>query len=167
MNLGLAASWPHFFMPLNEATRKTRERWPASFDIEGIPRDTQIRTALLQQRIQEEKMRVTNSFTVDKPAGPVVTDINNPPHVNYNPFDPKNEFPKMVYHHKSGRVMKVANLLEQKAAIKRGFDLKPSPGHDYSKVSKAGIAAIAVAGPKREEEMSAEELAALDEADGK
>jgi hypothetical protein len=153
-------------MPLNEATRKTRERWPASFDIEGIPRDTQIRTALLQQRIQEGKMaQVTNSFTVDKPAGPVINDINNPPHVNYNPYDPKNEFPKLVYHHSSGRVLKVADAKEQKAALKRGFDLKPSPGHDYSKISRAGIAPVAETGPKREEEMSAEELAALDEAD--
>ena len=107
---------------------------------------------------------VRNSFTVDKPSLEI-TDINNPPHRNYNPYDPKNEFPKMVYHHESGRVLNVANEKEQKAALKRGFELKPSPDHDYSKVNRAGIAAKASTEPKREEEMSAEELAALDEAD--
>jgi hypothetical protein len=151
-------------MPLNESTRKTRERWPASFDIEGVPRDTATRQKHLEQKLQEESMnKVTNSFTVDKPAGPPITDINNPPHVNYNPHDPKNEFPKMLYHHESGRVLNVANEKEQKAALKRGFDLKPSPHHDYSKVSRAGIAAPAEHSEKREEEMSAQELAALDE----
>jgi len=107
---------------------------------------------------------VQNSFTVDKPTVEI-TDINNPPRKNYNPFDPQNEFPKMLYHHESGRVLKVASEKEQKAALKRGFELKPSPNHDYSKVSRAGIAAPASSEPKREEEMSAEELAALDEAD--
>ena len=109
--------------------------------------------------------KVTNSFTVDKPAGPPITDINNPPHVNFNPFDPKNEFPKMLYHHESRRVLNVANEKEQKAALKRGYELKPSPGADYSKISRAGIAAPVTNGEKREEEMSAEELAALDEQD--
>jgi hypothetical protein len=59
----------------------------------------------------------------------------------------------------------VHNEKEQKAALKRDFTLKPSPNYDYSKVSRAGIAAKASNEPKREEEMSAEELAALDEAD--
>jgi len=161
-------------VPLNEASIKPkRDRWPLEFDITGVPRDTATRQRLLQQKqnleqITEETMNqvtpVRNSFTVDKPAV-TITDINNPPRVNYNPYDPKNEFPKMVYHHESGRVLKVNDAKEQKAALKRGFDLKPSPGHDYSKVSRAGIAAVAVHGEKREEEMSAEELAALDEAD--
>ena len=107
---------------------------------------------------------VRNSFTVDQPTVEIA-DINNPPRKNYNPHDPKNEFPKMLYHHETGRVLNVANEKEQKAALKRGFDLRPSPDHDYSKVSRAGIAAKASSEPKREEEMSAEELAALDEAD--
>lgn len=107
---------------------------------------------------------VRNSFAVDKPAV-AIADINNPPRVPYNHRDPKNEFPKMLYHHESGRVLTVKDAKEQKAAMKRGFALEPSPGHDYSKVSRAGIAAVADHGPKREEEMSGEELAALDEAD--
>ena len=105
---------------------------------------------------------VRNSFTVDKPTVEI-TDINNPPHKNYNPYDPKNQYPKMLYHHETGRVLQVANEKEEKAALKRKFELKPSPDHDYSKVSRAGVAPKADHGPKREEEMSAEELAQLDE----
>jgi len=105
-----------------------------------------------------------NSFTVDQPTVGI-SDINNPPHKNYNPHDPKNQYPKMLYHHGTGRVLTVANEKEQKAAMKRDFQLEPSLDHDYSKVNRAGIAAKASSEPKREEEMSAEELAALDEAD--
>ena len=164
-------------MPINESTTKPRrERWPLAFDLEGVPRDTATRKQLLEQELQqnleifpEEPMSpvtpaVRNSFTVDQPTVEIA-DINNPPRKNYNPHDPKNEFPKMLYHHETGRVLNVANEKEQKAALKRGFDLRPSPDHDYSKVSRAGIAAKASSEPKREEEMSAEELAALDEAD--
>ena len=172
--MGLGRTWPSpsFLMPLNEASRKApRERWPLEFDLTGVPRDTASRQQLLDQQhiseaLPEETMSETvrNSFTVDKPTVEI-TDINNPPHHNYNPYDPKNEFPKMVYHHESGRVLNVANEKEQKAALKRGFELKPSPDRDYSRVNRAGIAAQASSEPKREEEMSAEELAALDEAD--
>jgi len=168
-------------MPLNESTRKApRERWPLEFDLTGIPRDTKTRKNLLEQQrnsetSEEESMSpvtssirtlTENHFTVDQPSTEAtITDINNPPRKNYNPHDPKNEFPKALYHHGNGRVLKVENEKEQKAALKRGFELKPSPDHDYSKVSRAGIAAKASSEPKREEEMSAEELAALDEQD--
>ena len=162
-------------MPLNEASRKApRERWPLEFDIEGVPRDTRTRKQLLEQKQQQQNLEslseesmspaqtVRNSFTVDKPEVEI-TDINNPPRRPYNPHDPKNEFPKVLYHHESGRVLKVENEKEQKAAHKRGFELKPSPAHDYSKITRAGVAAVADHAPKREEEMSAEELAAMDE----
>ena len=167
-------------MPLNEASRKApRSRWPLEFDLEGVPRDTTTRKSLLEQKrnhetletLSEETMptvqSVRNSFTVDQPTtdGPAITDINNPPRRPYNPYDPKNQFPKMLYHHESGRVLKVEDEKEQKAAQKRGFKIEPSSAHDYSKVTRAGIAAKSTTGPKREEEMSAEELAALDEAD--
>jgi len=160
-------------MPLNESTRKApRERWPLAFDLEGVPRDTETRKQLLESQnlaieSEESMSPVTptrNSFTVDKPTVEI-TDINNPPRKNYNPHDPANEFPKMLYHHETGRVLNVANEKEQKAALKRGFTLQPSPDFDYSKVNRAGLAAKASTEPKREEEMSAEELAALDEAD--
>jgi hypothetical protein len=169
-------------MPINEASGKPRrERWPAQFDIEGVPRDTATRQQLLDQ-IQQQQTQQSNAefedfmspvtptrnhFSVDGPTtdGPVITDINNPPKKNYNPRAAENEFPKMLYHHESGRVLKVENEKEQKAAIKRGFELKPSQDFDYGKINRAGIAAKASTEPKREDEMSAEELAALDEAD--
>lgn len=163
-------------MPLNEASRKApRERWPLEFDLTGVPRDTRTRKQLLEQKqileqTPEEPMSpvhtVRNSFTVDQPQqGAAITDINNPPQTRYNPHDPKNEFPKMLYHHGTGRVLIVANAKEEKAALKRDFQLKPSSDYDYYKISRAGIAAKASTEPKREEEMSAEELAALDEQD--
>ncbi len=110
-------------------------------------------------------MTVTNSFAVDQPSVPEISDINNPPRKNYNPHAPENQFPKVVYHHESGRVLTVASQKELAAALKRGFDLKPSPKHDYSKVGRSGVAPVSATGPKSEEEMSAEELAAIDEAD--
>lgn len=164
-------------MPLNESSGKApRERWPLEFDLTGVPRDTATRKQLLEQQQildqtpTEEPMSpatpTRNHFTVDEPQqGQAITDINNPPRKPYSPHDPKNEFPKMVYHHETGRVLTVTDEKQQKAALKRGFALKPSSDHDYSKVSRAGIAAKASNEPKREEEMSAEELAALDEAD--
>lgn len=160
-------------MPLNESTGKApRARWPLAFDLEGVPQDTKTRKNLLEQQnlqvLEEEPMSpaqsVRNSFTVDKPEVEI-TDINNPPHKNYNPHAPANQYPKMLYHHENGRVLKVASDKEEKAATKRGFKLKPSQDFDYSKVSRAGVAAKASNEPKREEEMSAEELAALDEQD--
>ena len=153
-------------MPINESSSKgKRERWPLEFDLQGIPREDRQRLLEQQQNPESpEEPMVQNSFTVDKPTVEI-TDINNPPHKNYNPHDPKNEYPKMLYHHETGRVLNVANEKEQKAALKRGFNLKPSPDHDYSKVSRAGVAPKLEHGEKREEEMSAEELAALDEQD--
>ena len=166
-------------MPLNEASRKApRERWPLEFDLTGVPRDTRTRKNLLAEKHQEESMAQTqqsvhgvrtiteNHFTVDQPSNDVfITDINNPPRKAYNPHDPKNQYPKMLYHHGNGRVLKVANEKEEKAALKRDFKLAPSPDYDYSKVNhNSGIAAKAIHTP-REESMSAEELAALDEED--
>jgi hypothetical protein len=167
-------------MPLNEASRKApRERWPLEFDLTGVPRDTRTRKNLLAQKHQEESMApaaqsvrtiTENHFTVDQPSTDVfITDINNPPKKAYNPRDPQNEFPKLVYHHGNGRVLKIEAGPDAKkqeaAALKRGFKLTPSPDHDYSKINRnSGIAAKAILAP-REENMSAEELAALDEAD--
>ncbi len=155
-------------MPINESSRKTRERWPLEFDLTGVPRDNAIRQGLVlrrQNETEDDPMTVTNSFAVDQPSVPEISDINNPPRKNYNPHAPENQFPKVVYHHESGRVLTVASQKELAAALKRGFDLKPSPKHDYSKVGRSGVAPVSATGPKSEEEMSAEELAAIDEAD--
>jgi hypothetical protein len=180
-------------MPLNESSRKlSRERWPLEFDLTGVPRDTQTRKNLLQQKQLQENEdimapvtpTITNTFTVDQPTNDAeISDLNNPPKKNYNPHDAKNEFPKMLYHHETGRVLQVGKAIppsmmndsvgqeklrqqndkEEKAAMKRGFKLKPSLDHDYSKISRAGIASPAGKAEKREEELSAEELAELDE----
>ena len=170
-------------MPLNESSRKApRERWPLEFDLTGVPRDTRTRKNLLAEKHQEESMAQTqqsvhgvrtiteNHFTVDQPSTDVfITDINNPPRKAYNSRDPQNEFPKMLYHHGNGRVLKIEAGPDAKkqetALLKKGFKLTPSPDFDYSKVNQnSGIAAKAIHAP-REESMSAEELAALDEAD--
>lgn len=164
-------------MPLNLASRKApRERWPLEFDLAGVPRDTATRKNLLETRKQEESMApavrtiTENHFTVDQPSSDIfITDINNPPKRPYNPRDPANEFPKMLYHHGNGRVLKIEAgpdaKKQENAALKRGFKLTPSPEYDYSKVNRnSGIAAKAVVRPA-EETMSAEELAALDEGD--
>jgi len=107
---------------------------------------------------------VTNSFAVDYGAGEHIIDINNPPRKNYNPHAPENQFPRALYHHETGRILHVENEKEMTAALKRNFELKPAPGRDYSKISMAGIAAEKTKHEPREEEMSAAELAALDEA---
>ena len=174
-------------MPLNEASRKApRERWPLEFDLTGVPRDTRIRKNLLAakqlqdqneesmapaaQSVRNVRTITENHFTVDQPSTDIfITDINHPPQRPYNPRDPQNEFPKMLYHHGNGRVLKIEAGPDAKkqegAALKRGFKLTPSPDYDYSKVNRnSGIAAKAAVRPP-EETMSAEELAALDEGD--
>lgn len=167
-------------MPLNESKRKTRERWPLSFDLEGIPRDTATRTQLLQQQQilesfeKEQSMSpvpaTKNSFATDIQQETVV-DINDPKVARYgtkqNPF---REFPKMVYHHALGHVLVVQNEQQHAAAKRRGFDDKPANHRDYSKVKSGMVAPIAEKGPEREhvltneeiEHMEADELAALE-----
>jgi hypothetical protein len=143
-------------VPLNESKNKIRDRWPLSMDLEGIPRDPSERENLLKQRLAAEaaepqedlspmrQTRVTespmNTFTVDKPtAGETVIDINNPPKKNYNPHDPKNRYPRLMYHHETGKVVKVENATQEGAAEAHGYDVKPSPNHDYSKI-RASVA---------------------------
>ena len=114
-------------MPLNLSTRKApRERWPLEFDLTGVPRDTATRKNLLETRKQEESMApavrtiTENHFTVDQPSSDIfITDINNPPKRPYNPRDPQNEFPKLLYHHGSGRVLKIEAGPERKTGERR------------------------------------------------
>lgn len=154
-------------MPLNESKRKTRERWPLAFDLEGIPRDTATRTQLLQSRQilealeQEQSMPpVKNSFATDFQQENVV-DINDPRVPQYgtvkNPF---REFPKMVYHHETGHVLTVLNPQQYAAAERRGFEDKPSLHRDYSKVKSGMVAPVAIKGPEREHVMTIEEIEA-------
>lgn len=141
-------------MPLNESTRKTRERWPLSFDLEGIPRDTALRRRLIEEQQPtetEESMNsanvplVQNTFAVDYQAGNNVVDINNPPTKRYA----HQEFPKLVYHHESGHVLRIEAgpdaEKQLKLAQKKGYDTKPAPDRDYSKMSRANIAPVRIA----------------------
>jgi hypothetical protein len=128
-------------MPINESNRKSRDRWPLEFDLEGIPRDSGERKRLLEQR--EASMDPENFFAASQPVTDTVVDINNPPrNRNYNPHAPENQFPKMLYHHDSGQVLVVKSAAEQKAAEKKGFQLKPSPNRDYSKVKHGSLALV-------------------------
>lgn len=107
--------------------------------------------------------QVSNSFAVDYNQGEHVIDINNPKRKNYNPHDPKNQFPKLLYNHESGHVLEVANEKQQTIAVKKhGFELKPAPGRDYSKV-RNGVAPTAEKGPIREAELSAQILEEAEE----
>jgi hypothetical protein len=149
-------------MPLNESRTKTRERWPLEFDLEGIPRhdkaERERALALRRQEMEFKKMNQGNNFAVDYNNGDQVRDINNPPRKPYK----HEEYPKMVYHHDSGRVLTVNDQAQEKTALKQGFQLKPSPGHDYAKVRSGMLAPVKPEAPEREKEMSVEELEQLE-----
>jgi hypothetical protein len=151
-------------MPLHESNRSTRDRWPLEFDLEGVPRNTKERERLLRERAnpQENDMPypnpTVNHFAVD--TVPNVVDINNPPKIRV----PYMEFPKMMYHHDSGKVLTVADQKQEKAAFKHGFQLQPSPTHDYSNI-KHGVAGVKAVGEPRVTHLTAEQLAALEEED--
>ena len=72
--------------------RKPREHWPVEFDLEGVERDNKIRTEKLNEDTMGKSLS-TNSF-----IGGAAIDLNKPQQAAYNPHDPKNEYPKMLYH---------------------------------------------------------------------
>lgn len=153
-------------MPLNESKGKPRrERYPLEFDLEGVPRDRATREQLLKSiatpEFQETPMS-PNSFLSDKsinmtsglsevqraqlldellrttPTGREI-DLSKPVVLPYNPHDPKNQYPRLVYHHKDGRVVTVTDEADCKAKQKDGFQTEPSPKHDYSTI-RGGVA---------------------------
>ncbi len=156
-------------MPLNESNRKTRDRWPLAFDLEGVPKETAARERLIAEQKALETFPeeapdmqgtrpVPNSFAVDYQAGNNVIDINNPPTKRYV----YQEFPKMLYSHESGQVLQVSDEREMKAALKKGFQTKPDSTRDYSRAIRSG----SVAGLKPEAPepiLSDEDLLAADE----
>ena len=81
---------PHVFHEFSG--RKPREQWPTEFDIEGVERDHKIRTEKLNEDAMGKSLS-TNSF-----IGGASIDLGKPQQVAYNPHDPKNEYPKMLYH---------------------------------------------------------------------
>lgn len=140
-------------------------------DLEGVPRDYATRAALIeQQRVAESASeddnsmattkQVTNNFSASYSAGDRVIDINNPPRKRYV----HQEFPKLMYH-ANGQTVKVHTIDQFKASLRKGFQRKPFPGLDYSKISRAGVAPKATEGPVREVEFTAEQLDQLDEAE--
>lgn len=156
-------------MSIRETSRARRDRWPLEFDLEGVPRDNAERERLVQQKkileTENEMNKVTpvrNEFAVDYQQGQTI-DLSKPLKVPYNPHDPKNEFPKLIYHHENGHVLQVADAKQEKAALRKGYQLQPSPHHDYSK-ARVGIAAPkkAAALPTAEELLSEEDEAALE-----
>lgn len=171
-------------MPLNESTAKPRRaRWPLEFDIEGIPRDTATRAKELEKRklsmsrnsfltdkneadplagfTAEQKAALLDSLLKTAPVGKEI-DLSKPIIRPYNPRDPKNAFPRMVYHHDSGHTLTVANEKQLNAAKKHGYKLEPSPDHDYSKLPN-GYASVKAAAEPRPEDIFAEDL--VDEED--
>ncbi len=101
---------------------------------------------------------VPNQFAADKPRETIV-DINNPPHRNFNPHAPENEFPKMLFHHDTGKVLTVNSAKEEKIATeKHGFQLKPAPDRNYHGARSGMIAPVKPVAEPREEEMIASEL---------
>lgn len=164
-------------MPLNESKRKVRERWPLAFDLEGIPRDTATRQQLLNQQQILETIEKEQSMSVPLPRNhfatdiqqDVVTDINDPKVARYGtPKNPFRAYPKMVYHHESGHVLVVQNEAQHAAATRRGFQVKPAPDRDYSRVRSGMVAPVAAVGPEREtlltnEQIENQEAAALAE----
>lgn len=103
----------------------------------------------------------SNQFAEPKPE--VITDINNPPRRNYNPNLPENQYPKMLYHHDTGKVLTVHSAREENLAISRhGFQLKPAPDRNYHTVKNGMVAPMKEAAEPREEELIAMELAEED-----
>jgi hypothetical protein len=166
-------------VPIHEANHpKSRDRFPLAFDLEGVPRETADRERLLASQIEERSLNsapaegepfmtpVTNSFAVDYAAGNSVIDINNPPRKPYNPHDPKNEFPKMLYNHETGKVLTVASTKEEQVAIKKhGFKREPAPDREYHLAKSGMVAPMKQEAEPREEAMIAQELADIENDD--
>ena len=115
-------------MPIREAYRSKRDRWPLQFDLEGVPDDNLEREAELRRmRILEgdqPNMAPKNQFAVDYQQGNGIMDINNPPRKPYNPHAPENQYPKMLYSD-AGKTVIAQNEAEEKQLGKKGFGPKP------------------------------------------
>lgn len=117
--------------PLNESHLVQRERWPLSFDLEGMPNDTAVRGDRLQFQLSREKEMQTrlvqNTFATNYQQAPVI-DINNPP----SPYPGGRykfvEFPKSLYpagYPKDRKVITVNSPEEEAKMLKKGYLLQP------------------------------------------
>jgi hypothetical protein len=102
-----------------------KAKWPIEFDLEGIPRDDQLRQTIMQER----------GYMAEKYVGPRDIDLNKPVTEPYF----YQEFPKLVYH-KDGRVLAVDGPEAQAQAESDGFGLKPFEKHDYSHIANGKVA---------------------------
>lgn len=105
-----------------------------------------------------------NHFAVDYNTETIM-DINKPPQRRYVHQD----FPRFVYNHDSGQVLRVDDDRQLKAAQKKGFDVKPDTRRDYSTIGNvvldqrtnefsAGIAPMRAAASARQELTTAAQL---------
>jgi len=120
---------------------RTRSRWPAQFDIEGVERDTRVRQQLLdsqQQRQEQNAMKVSNI------SQPGKFDFNSPPKV----VIPYQEYPRLLY--KASASKQVHNDEERDAALKHGWQLKRTM--PLKARGKTGVVA-ALPVPEDEEEL--------------
>ena len=112
----------------------------------------------------QEQYMPQNHFAVDYNTETIM-DINKPPQKRYVHQD----FPRFVYNHDSGQVLRVDDDRQLKAAQKKGFDLKPDTRRDYSTIGNvvldqrtnefsAGIAPMRAAASARQELQTAAQL---------
>lgn len=129
-------------MSLNEAPgRPFREKWPASFDIEGIPRDREVREQKLKElrgnmdlsNLSLEQIEALREVLAqhDKKHTENVFDLSKPPKVPYV----YQEFPKSLYR-ADGHVLTVKSEKEEQKATKGGYQSHPFPQYDYSRVDR-------------------------------
>jgi hypothetical protein len=144
-------------MPLNESRRKTRERWPLQFDLEGVPRETAERNRLLEQlkfSIPEDTMASKNKFIVDTTPKTEERDLSKEIRVQHR----HQEYPRAVYNHDNGHVAEVADEKQFKTLEKHGYQLKPALDRDYSQIhQRTGCAPLKEASPIPEDVQSAED----------
>lgn len=113
-----------------------------------------------------QKQKLMAELQQEMPVGREI-DLNKPQFVP----NPHLAFPQMLYHHKTGHLCTVADEAQFKLAKKKGFEEKPSPDFDYSRLTRvavlAGGLAILKAAPALtsnlpESPLSAEDLAELE-----
>ncbi len=112
-------------------------------------------TGVLGQLTPEQKSNLLDAL-LKEPTNRDI-DMSRPVIVPYS----YRSFPKTVYHHQTGQVITVADEKQLKAAEKKGYQTKPAPDRDYSKVQNA-IAAqkpvVAQTASQLEQEIEAEAL---------
>jgi hypothetical protein len=144
--------------------RLPREKWPLSFDLEGIPRETQVREQKLKElrgetfmsdtpTMSHEQIEALREFLLlhDRNSSQNVFDLSKPPK---EPYDRRGkDYPKMVYGHEGdvkGHVINVKSAEEEADALNRGYSNEPHPQHDYSRIDRNGMKAAEHESPRDE-----------------